>query len=320
MLMPPPPNHGDYYITLGLEWGMNFENTKNLAKELGITVPIDEKKEPIAPLGTMFWFRPRAMKLLFDRDWEYEDFPPEPNAIDGTLLHAIERIYSYVVQQEGYYPAWALSDKCADIEITNLNYMLRTMNNVVFHEGPGAGKFEDVINGLHSEFGYGNCGNALEAGLKNSSLYLNNDGVYNEKYKVDASNKSKDNDKFEYEFDIKKMDNAIREIRWDPGENANVTINDVVVTVTCENDIEKKYSIEDVTTNGIDLGNHIVFVIPDPQVIISLGGKYHVSKVTIEGHGVRRISDLDNHKISRRSRTVFQKITRVCNKLKTNYN
>lgn len=316
MLMPPPPNHGDYYITLGLEWGMNFENTKNLAKELGITVPIDEKKEPIAPLGTMFWFRPRAMKLLFDRDWEYEDFPPEPNAIDGTLLHAIERIYSYVVQQEGYYPAWALSDKCADIEITNLNYMLRTMNNVVFHEGPGAGKFEDVINGLHSEFGYGNCGNALEAGLKNSSLYLNNDGVYNEKYKVDASNKSKDNDKFEYEFDIKKMDNAIREIRWDPGENANVTINDVVVTVTCENDIEKKYSIEDVTTNGIDLGNHIVFVIPDPQVIISLGGKYHVSKVTIEGHGVRRISDLDNHKISRRSRTVFQKITRVCNKLK----
>ena len=133
---------------------------------------------------------------------------------------------------------------------------------------------------------------------------------------VGESNKSKDNDKFEYEFDIKKMDNAIREIRWDPGENANVTINDVVVTVTCENDIEKKYSIEDVTTNGIDLGNHIVFVIPDPQVIISLGGKYHVSKVTIEGHGVRRISDLDNHKISRRSRTVFQKITRVCNKLK----
>ena len=29
MLMPPPPNHGDYYITLGLEWGMNFENTKS---------------------------------------------------------------------------------------------------------------------------------------------------------------------------------------------------------------------------------------------------------------------------------------------------
>lgn len=54
-------------------------------------MPIDEKKEPIAPLGTMFWFRPRAMKLLFDRDWEYEDFPPEPNAIDGTLLHAIEK-------------------------------------------------------------------------------------------------------------------------------------------------------------------------------------------------------------------------------------
>ena len=38
-----------------------------------------------------------------------------------------------------------------------------------------------------------------------------------------------------------------------------------------------------------------------------LGGKYHVSKVTIEGHGVRRISDLDNHKISRLGQGQFSK-------------
>lgn len=59
LLTPPPPNHGDYYITLGLEWGKNYDITVELAEKLGITVPIDKKKEPIAPLGTMFWFRPR---------------------------------------------------------------------------------------------------------------------------------------------------------------------------------------------------------------------------------------------------------------------
>ena len=81
---------------------MNYEVTQELAEKLKLTVPIVKEKEPVAPLGTMFWFRPKAMKLLFDQDWEYKDFPPEPNKIDGTLLHAVERIYSYVVQQEGY--------------------------------------------------------------------------------------------------------------------------------------------------------------------------------------------------------------------------
>ena len=137
MLFRSPPNHGDYYITLGLEWGKNYDITVELAEKLGITVPIDKKKEPIAPLGTMFWFRPKALKLLFDQDWEYKDFPAEPNKIDGTLLHAVERIYSYVVQQEGYYPAWIFSEKGAQIEVTNLNYMVRGLNNAVFHMGPG---------------------------------------------------------------------------------------------------------------------------------------------------------------------------------------
>ena len=73
----------------------------------------------------MFWFRPKAMKSLFDKDWEYSDFPKEPNAMDGTLLHAIERAYPYFAQKEGYYSAWVMSNKFAKIEITNLYYLLR---------------------------------------------------------------------------------------------------------------------------------------------------------------------------------------------------
>ena len=316
MLMPPPPNHGDYYITLGLEWGMNFENTKKLAKKLGITVPIDEKKEPIAPLGTMFWFRPKAMKLLFDKDWEYEDFPPEPNAIDGTLLHAIERIYSYVVQQEGYYPAWALSDKCADIEITNLNYMIRTMNNVVFHEGPGAGKFEDVINGLHREFGYGGNAKSLKAKLMDSSLYINTDGVFEEGNRYLVANKAESDDAFEYEFVIDKDCKAVSELRWDPGENANITIYDLQLNVEFENGAKKKYTLNDITSNGINLNDHIVFIIPDPQIILSLGTRQKIKKVKITEAGMRKISELDNHMISRRSRTITQKLERVYTKIR----
>ena len=57
-----------------------------LEKELNLNVPLDAHKEVIAPLGTMFWFRPAALKPLFDHDWQWEDFPPEPNDIDGTIL------------------------------------------------------------------------------------------------------------------------------------------------------------------------------------------------------------------------------------------
>ncbi|OKP85719.1 rhamnan synthesis protein F [Paenibacillus sp. P32E] len=133
LLTPPPPNHGIYYSTIGLEWSNNFHNTKRLLEKLGMDrVSIDITKEPIAPLGTMFWFRPKALKSLISYDWEYEDFPKEPNDMDGTLLHAIERIYPFVAQYEGYYPGWVMSDKLARIEVTNLNHMLRKVNLAVF--------------------------------------------------------------------------------------------------------------------------------------------------------------------------------------------
>ena len=132
ILSPPPPNHADFYPTIGLEWGINFHNTMELAKRLELKVPMDYAKEPIAPLGTMFWFRAQALKTLIEYDWEYKDFPKEPNNTDGTLLHAIERIYPFVAQHEGYYPAWLLADTFARIEITNLNYMLREINTQFF--------------------------------------------------------------------------------------------------------------------------------------------------------------------------------------------
>lgn len=136
LLTPPPPNHGIFYSTVGLEWSNNFHGTKMLMKKLGIEkVPMDYMKEPIAPLGTMFWFRPAALKTLIQYNWKYDDFPKEPNDMDGTILHAVERVYPYVAQYEGYYSGWVLSDKFASIELTNLHHMLRGINLAVFESG-----------------------------------------------------------------------------------------------------------------------------------------------------------------------------------------
>lgn len=137
LLAPPVPNHSTFFTTVGFEWGPNFKVTKQLAEKIGLTVPMSKKVPPIAPLGTMFWFRPCAMERLYAQDWNYQDFPKEPNKIDGTLLHAIERIYPFVVQEAGYYAAYGMTDKFAAIEYNNLYYYVRGYNQVSVKFGIG---------------------------------------------------------------------------------------------------------------------------------------------------------------------------------------
>lgn len=132
MLMPPPPNHAGYYGILGTEWGNNFDNTVRLAKELNIKSVFDITKEPISPLGTMFWFRVDALKPMFNKQWKYTDFPKEPNGYDGTILHAIERLYGFSCQSMGYYSAWCMNDHFAAIELTNYHFMLREISLKIY--------------------------------------------------------------------------------------------------------------------------------------------------------------------------------------------
>ena len=124
LLTPPVPIHGPYFPTIGRgEWGVNYDVTKKLADKLGIKAPMDPEKEPVAPLGSEFWVRTDAMKTLFLHDWEYDEFPEEPVAIDATVLHAIERLYPFAAQEDGYYTGWLISDTFGKIEMDNLTYM-----------------------------------------------------------------------------------------------------------------------------------------------------------------------------------------------------
>jgi rhamnosyltransferase len=134
LLTPPPPNHGGYFSTFHSVWYNNYENTLKLAGRLGLRAPMHWSKEPIAPCGTMFWFRPKALERLFKEDWKYDDFPEEPNEYDGTFLHAVERVYPFAAQNAGYYSAWVMSDRYSRIEMTNLNYFLHI--HTPLHETP----------------------------------------------------------------------------------------------------------------------------------------------------------------------------------------
>ena len=140
MLQPPVPIHSFYYPVIGKgEWSGCADIAVQTAEMLGIHVDIDPDKEPVAPLGDMFWVRPKALKAFFDHDWNYEDFPPEPLPVDRTLLHAIERTYQFAVQQAGFYNAWTLTDEYARIYIDNLVYMNdENIREIMKRTGPGS--------------------------------------------------------------------------------------------------------------------------------------------------------------------------------------
>lgn len=45
------------------------------------------------PVGSMFWARSAVVRKFVDLGLKWDDYPLEPVPIDGTLIHAIERMF-----------------------------------------------------------------------------------------------------------------------------------------------------------------------------------------------------------------------------------
>ena len=84
----------DYY------WGANEANVDYLTRRLGIPAPEVSSDSFIA--GTMFWARPAALRLLLDAHLGVTDFDAEAGQVDGTLAHAIERVFSLAATAAGF--------------------------------------------------------------------------------------------------------------------------------------------------------------------------------------------------------------------------
>ena len=123
-LSVPPPYHGPYYAVSYNLWASAYEPAVELAKKLGIKASIEYSYPPIA-IGTAFWCRTKALNTLLEKNWKYEDFPAEPMPDDGTVNHALERIFPYVAQDAGYYSGVVINEHYAAVEIENLKHLLR---------------------------------------------------------------------------------------------------------------------------------------------------------------------------------------------------
>lgn len=83
-------------IRVSINWGENYFATKNFLRELGIE--IDNRHLIEFPAGSMFWFKPQALAPLLNSGLKFEDFPEEIGQVDGTIAHAIERAFLFIVE------------------------------------------------------------------------------------------------------------------------------------------------------------------------------------------------------------------------------
>lgn len=108
--------------TIGHGWFTNRNGVKSWLDKLDVRVPLD-KTSPLAPYGTMFWFRPQSLKKLFTHKFEWKDFPKEPNHSDGGLSHLLERMMTYIVHDEGYYAKCVNTINSAEQNYVKLEYV-----------------------------------------------------------------------------------------------------------------------------------------------------------------------------------------------------
>ncbi|MFD2056928.1 rhamnan synthesis F family protein [Mesorhizobium calcicola] len=125
-----PPIFHISYPTMGHSWFANRPKVEEIARLLKINVKFDEST-PVAAYGTMFWFRPRALRKLFEHKWKWEEFNAEPDHLDGGLAHALERLIAYAAQDAGYTTQHIMCAHQAAHNYTMLEFKLQKLASLM---------------------------------------------------------------------------------------------------------------------------------------------------------------------------------------------
>ena len=90
-----------YPLGRAIGWGENDNYIKVLLQRLKIDKKNLDKID--FPSGSMFWGRSAALFPLININLTLDDFQNEHGQLDGTMAHAIERLFFYVCEKAGYH-------------------------------------------------------------------------------------------------------------------------------------------------------------------------------------------------------------------------
>jgi len=75
-------------------WGANLAKAQDLLQRTGMNIDLAEGLPVIVfPQGSMFWARTDFLRRFLEMPLTFDEFPEEPVGADGTLAHALERLF-----------------------------------------------------------------------------------------------------------------------------------------------------------------------------------------------------------------------------------
>ncbi|MBA3486134.1 MAG: glycoside hydrolase family 99-like domain-containing protein [Lysobacter sp.] len=80
-------------------WGANIEAVRYVSTRVGMRVPGEHE---LFVAGSMFWVRLESLRLLLDAGFFVGEFETESGQLDGTLPHAVERLFAACATQSGF--------------------------------------------------------------------------------------------------------------------------------------------------------------------------------------------------------------------------
>jgi lipopolysaccharide biosynthesis protein len=83
-------------------WGINRPYAEAVAGALGVTELPEHFQFPV---GTMFWARVESLRPMIEHGFDWSDYPAEPLPYDGSLLHALERLFPLSAEAHGFRTA-----------------------------------------------------------------------------------------------------------------------------------------------------------------------------------------------------------------------
>lgn len=86
-------------VPLEAFWGANETTTRSLSSRLGLA--IGDPSQTHFPSGSMFWGRVEALRPLFDLPDLSHEFEAESGQLDGTVAHAVERLFVVCARSQG---------------------------------------------------------------------------------------------------------------------------------------------------------------------------------------------------------------------------
>lgn len=164
MLVAPYPKYSAETNVMIDWWYGTLHNTVKLLDRIGVESDKVDSRYPPLTIGTTFWCRADAINQLINYEFVIEDFPKEPlgSPENGAINYAVEMIFSFIAQKNGY--------STAVIESVDLAENKLLLNNNMRIYSVGYFKTKYYIKRYEKCYIYG-CGEIAKRLTKQISIY-----------------------------------------------------------------------------------------------------------------------------------------------------